>query len=73
MADQPTFLQVSEFWVNLKEYINEVPTKPQFMKDDIEEWLDNYFKSPKETKEQLYKLIQEEKREELKLVVNNDK
>ena len=58
MADRPTFEETNRFWVNLKYWLDITPTK--YKASDFEEWLDDYFKAPKETEEDLQKYIDEE-------------
>ena len=55
MADRPTFEETNRFWVNLKYWLDITPTK--YKASDFEEWLDDYFKAPKETEEELQKPI----------------
>ena len=61
MADRPTFEETNRFWVNLKYWLDITPTK--YKASDFEEWLDDYFKAPKETEEELLKYIDEENEE----------
>ena len=61
MADRPTFEETNRFWVNLKYWLDITPTK--YKASDFEEWLDDYFKAPKETEEELQKYIDEETEE----------
>ena len=61
MADRPTFEETNTFWVNLKYWLDITPTK--YKASDFEEWLDDYFKAPKETEEELQKYIDEENEE----------
>ena len=61
MADRPTFEETNRFWVNLKYWLDITPTK--YKASDFEEWLDDYFKAPKETEEELQKYIDEENEE----------
>ena len=61
MADRPTFEETNRFWVNLKYWLDITPTK--YKANDFEEWLDDYFKAPKETEEELQKYIDEENEE----------
>ena len=61
MADRPTFEETNRFWVNLKYWLDITPTK--YKARDFEEWLDDYFKAPKETEEELQKYIDEENEE----------
>ena len=61
MADRPTFEETNRFWVNLIYWLDITPTK--YKASDFEEWLDDYFKAPKETEEELQKYIDEENEE----------
>ena len=61
MEDRPTFQETNRFWVNLKYWLDITPTK--YKASDFEEWLDDYFKAPKETEEELQKYIDEENEE----------
>ena len=61
MADRPTFEETNRFWVNLKYWLDITPTK--YKASDFEEWLDDYFKAPKETEEELQKYIDDENEE----------
>ena len=61
MADRPTFEETNRFWVNLKYWLDITPTK--YKASDFEKWLDDYFKAPKETEEELQKYIDEENEE----------
>ena len=61
MADRPTFEETNRFWVNLKYWLDITPTK--YKASDFQEWLDDYFKAPKETEEELQKYIDEENEE----------
>ena len=61
MADRPTFEETNRFWVNLKYWLDITPTK--YKASDFEEWLDDYFKAPKETEKELQKYIDEENEE----------
>ena len=61
MADRPTFEETNRFWVNLKYWLDITPTK--YKASDFEEWLDDYFKAPNETEEELQKYIDEENEE----------
>ena len=61
MADRPTFEETNRFWVNLKYWLDITPTK--YKASDFEEGLDDYFKAPKETEEELQKYIDEENEE----------
>ena len=61
MADRPTFEETNRFWVNLKYCLDITPTK--YKASDFEEWLDDYFKAPKETEEELQKYIDDENEE----------
>ena len=61
MADRPTFEETNRFWVNLKYWLDITPTI--YKASDFEEWLDDYFKAPKETEEELQKYIDEENEE----------
>ena len=61
MADRPTFEETNRFWVNLKYWLDITPTK--YKASDFEEWLDDYFKAPKETEEELQKYNDEENEE----------
>ena len=61
MADRPTFEETNRFWVNLKYWLDITPTK--YKASDFEEWLDDYFKAPKETEEELQNYIDEENEE----------
>ena len=61
MAVRPTFEETNRFWVNLKYWLDITPTK--YKASDFEEWLDDYFKAPKETEEELQKYIDEENEE----------
>ena len=61
MADRPTFEETNRFWVNLKYWLDITPTK--YKASDFEEWLDDYFKAPKENEEELQKYIDEENEE----------
>lgn len=47
--------------MNLKYWLDITPTK--YKASDFEEWLDDYFKAPKETEEELQKYIDEENEE----------
>ena len=61
MADRPTFEETNRFWVNLKYWLDITPTK--YKASDFEEWLDDNFKAPKQTEEELQKYIDEENEE----------
>ena len=61
MADRPTFEETNRFWVNLKYWLDITPTK--YKASDFEEWVDDYFKAPKETEEELQKYNDEENEE----------
>ena len=54
MADRPTFEETNRFWVNLKYWLDITPTKQKA--SDFEEWLDDYFKAPKETGRRITKV-----------------